>query len=165
MLKRVFNALDNGDGVGVAALLENRQIDGALTVNANNVGLDGLRVNGFAHVADKHGRLRLADGLQRHGVDIGCRGRLAVGVEVVVVRANLHVAGGENQVGVIDFAHDVHGAQLMRLQLERVHINHDLAVAAAKGLGNRGARNVGNLISNVEASEVLKLGFVEALSL
>src|SRR5215472_2075825 len=53
----------------------------------------------------------------------------------------------------------------MRLQFERVYINHDLAIASAEGLRNRGPRHVGNLISNVEAAEVLKLRFVQAQAL
>src|SRR5256884_653768 len=134
MLESAFDAIDDGDGVGIAALFENGKVDGALPIHSYDVGLDGLGVYGFADIADKHRGLRLADTLERHGVDVRGRRSLAVGIEVVIVRTDFDVAGGKNQVGVVDFAHHVHGTQLMRLELQRIDVNHDLAIAPAERL-------------------------------
>ncbi len=53
--KRFLDALDDGDGVGFAALFENGKVDGALPIHSYDVGLDGLGVYGFADIADKEG--------------------------------------------------------------------------------------------------------------
>ena len=42
VLHRVLDAVHHRDGVGVAALLEHRQVDRGLAVHAHDVGLDLL---------------------------------------------------------------------------------------------------------------------------
>ncbi len=39
-----FHAVHDGDGVAVAALLEDGHIDGTLAIDADDIGLDGPRV-------------------------------------------------------------------------------------------------------------------------
>ena len=46
-----LDAVHDGDGVAVAALLQDRQVDGFLAIDAHDVGLDLLRVLRMAHVA------------------------------------------------------------------------------------------------------------------
>ncbi len=58
----------------------------------------------------------------------------------------------------------IHGAQLIGLQLQRIHVNHDLAVPAAIGRRNGGAGNAGNLISNLELQVVVKLRLAQPLA-
>ena len=57
------------------ALFEDRQIDGVLAVDANDVGLNRGVVFGVADIGDQ--KLPIADGLERQPVDIGCRGESA----------------------------------------------------------------------------------------
>ena len=93
----------------------------------------------------------------RHGAE------LAVGVDVVVELADLHVARRKNQVGVVHRPHHVHQAQLMRFELVRIGVDHDLAVSAAERLRHAGARHAGDLVANLELRQVAKLRLVQAL--
>ncbi len=52
VLQRVADSVDDRDGVAVAALLQDRQIDRALAVDAHDVGLDGVGVLGIANIGD-----------------------------------------------------------------------------------------------------------------
>ncbi len=150
-----LDAVDHRDGVDVTALLENRQIDGALSVDAHDVGLD---LRGVARLTDvAHHHRRAADGLERQPVDLGDGVELTVGVDVVVERPDDHVPGRQDQVRVVDRAHDVHHAQLVGLELERIDIDHDLPIASAERLRNRGAGHIGHLIAHVELTEVSQL--------
>src|SRR4029077_6548111 len=108
VLESVLDAIHDGDGVGVPALLQDWQIYRRLAVHPNDVGLNGVSIHGFADIADENGGL--ADCFQRHAVDELCGGRLAVGVQVVIDGTDLNVAGGENEVALVDGAHHVHGA-------------------------------------------------------
>ena len=90
---------------------------------------------------------------------------LAVDVKIVIVRADFHVAGGQDQIGVVDRADDIHDAQLMRFELERIHIDHNLPVTSAKRHGHRRAGHVGDLVANVKLAEVAQLGFGQAFTL
>ena len=88
------------DGVAVAALLEDGHVDRALAVDAHDVVLQGAGIHRLADVAHQH--RRVAHRLERHLVHRLRVGKLAVGVDVEVLRADAHVAGGQNQVGVVD---------------------------------------------------------------
>ena len=68
LLSLFADAIDHGDGVRVAALLEDRQVDGALAIDADDVVLKGLRVLGFPDVGDAHGRL--PHHLERRAIDV-----------------------------------------------------------------------------------------------
>ncbi len=43
---------------------------------------------------------------------------LAVGINVVVVAADLDIARGQHNIGFVDSAHHIHRAELVRFQLE-----------------------------------------------
>src|SRR5581483_3264294 len=100
------------------------------------------------------------DGLERKPVDIRDRVDLTVGVQVVVVWPDLDVAGRKYQVRLVDLANDVHDAELVRLQLERVYIDHDLAVLAAERLRHRGAGDICDLVADVVLPQVTQLRLV-----
>ena len=160
---QILHAVDDRDRVGVAALLHHRQVDRRLAVDGHDVVLDLMGVLGAADVA--HGHRRAADGLQRNAVDVGNRAELAVGEDGVVERPDLHVARRQNQVGVVDGAHHVHRAHLVRLQLRRIDVDHDLAVLAAERRRHRRAVHAGQLVADGELAEVAQLRFVQPLAL
>ena len=163
MLHRVLDAVHDRDGVGVPALFEHRQVDRRLAIHAHHVGLDLLRVLGIADVGDAD--RRLPDGLHRQVVDLLDGAQLAVGVDVVVQHADLHIAGRQNQVGIVHGADHVHQAQLVRFQFVGVRVDHDLAVPAAERLRHAGAGHAGNLVAHLELSQIAQRGFVQALAL
>ena len=66
----------------------------------------------------------------------------------VVVRPDLDVARRQDQVGVVDGADHVHRAHLVRLQLRRIDVDHDLAVLAAEGRRHRRALHAGELVAD-----------------
>src|SRR4029077_14894404 len=162
MLEGIGDAIDHGDGVRVAALFENRQVDRGLAIHAHDVGLNSLGVHGLADVAHQH--RGLANGFERHAVNGRCRRRLAIGVEVVLERHDLHVTGRQDQVGLVDLAHYVHGAQLVCIKLKGIDVHHDLAVSATEGLRHGSTGNIGNLIPDGVLTQIVKLSFVEAFS-
>ncbi len=68
MLNGVLDTIHNGDGVGVAALLEDRHVDRSLAVDAHQIGLDLLGVLGISDILYSHGGL--PDSLQRQPVNV-----------------------------------------------------------------------------------------------
>ncbi len=106
----------------------------------------------------------MANGFEGHRVD-GIGGRsLCVGIEIVVEGANFDVAGRENQVALVDLADDVHGAKLMGFELERIDVDHDLAILAAERLGHGSTGDIRNLVANIELAKVVELRFIEAFA-
>jgi hypothetical protein len=160
---RLLDAVDDRDRVGVASLFEDGQVDRALPVHADDVRLDRVGVGRVTHVANQD--RGAPDGLQRQAVDLVGRGELAVRVEVVVGRADLHVAGGEDQVAVVDGADDVHDGQLVGLELQRVDVDHDLPVLPAERLRHGRTGDAGHLVAHGVLSEVPELRLVQALAL
>ena len=158
----VPNAIHDFDRVRIAALLQDRQVDGALPVHADDVVLQRLRVLRFADV--RHSHRRLPHHLQRHLIDVGHAAEHAVGVDVVVEAPDLHVAGRQNHVRFADRPHHVHQAQLVRFQLERIGVQHHLAAASAERLRHRRARNAGQLIANHVLRDVLELRLGKAFA-
>ena len=122
-----------------------------------------MGVLGCADIGDAH--RGFADHLDRQVVDLLEGVQLAVGVDVVVERADLDVSRGEDQVRCVDGAHDVHGAQLAGLQLVRIGVHHYLAVAATEGLGHAGAGDPGDLIAHLELCQVAQFRLVEPFAL
>ncbi len=53
----------------------------------------------------------------------------------------------------------------MRLQLQRIDVDHDLAIFPAVGRRHRGARDTGNLVANLELQIIVQLSFVESLAI
>ena len=147
--------------VGVASLFHDRDVAGSLAVDAHNVVLNLIGVLGLAHIVDR-GPSRSGSSNRNfsqllHGVD------KAVGVDVIVVGADLDVARRQNQIGTVDGAYNVHGTQLARTQLVGINIDHDLAVFAAKRRRNLRSLHHRDLITNLELSVIVELRFVEAL--
>ena len=85
-----------------------------------------------------------------------CR-NLAIGIDVVIFGADAHVAGGQNQVRLVYRRHHIHQAKVVRLKLQRINVNHDLAVSTAKGLRHGCAGHAGNLISYLELRQILQI--------
>src|ERR1700733_1138580 len=156
------HAVDDLDGVAFAGLLEDRYIDGVLSIDANDVGLDGAGVLGVSDVRDEHGRV--AGGLEGHGVDLLRAGDLTVGVQVVVLGANAHVARGQNEVGLVHAIDYVHEAHVVGFELQRIDIDLNLAITAAIRLRHGSAGHVGDLVADLELCEVFEIGLVEAFA-
>ena len=106
----------------------------------------------------------IADRLQRHIVHLGRVGKLTVTVDVVVARANAHIARGQNLVGFVYGPHHIHRAELGRLQLYRVDVELNLPVLASEGLRHRRTRHIRNLVTNIELSQVMQLRFIKSLA-
>ena len=114
---RVLDAVHDRDGVGIAALLQHRQIDRWLAVHAHDIGLNLVRIQRLADVLHQH--RRVAHGLQGKAVDFSRVWQLAVGVEVVVNRPDLHITGRQNQVAVIDSSGCQRAAPVLRAKTSR----------------------------------------------
>ena len=125
--------------------------------------MDLVRVLGLADVA--HGNPALADSLDRNAIQLIDLVDQAVGVNVVVVRADLDVAGRQDQVVLVDRVNHVHHAQLARKQLVRIDVNHHLAVFSAERRRNLGSFHNGDLVANRELSDIVQLRLAEALAL
>ena len=93
---RLSNAVHNSDCVGIAALLEDRDVHGFLSIHAHDVVLQKRAVHGFANVGDEYGFLAFR--FQRDIVDSLRIRHLRVCVYVVVQRADANVARGKDQV-------------------------------------------------------------------
>ena len=94
------DAIDHGDSIGVATLLQHGQIDRALPIDANYVALNCGGIFGAADIANTDGRL--ADHFQGKVVDLFERRQLAVGIDVVIERADGHVASRQDEVRIVD---------------------------------------------------------------
>jgi len=156
------DSIDDGDGVGIATLLENGEIDGALAVDTDQVVLDLGGILGFADVADEDGGI--SGGLERQAVHIGHIPELAVGIDVVVEVADADIACGEDEVGIVDRADDVHHRELGGFKLEGVDIDHDLAVLPAERLWDGCAGDIGDLVPDGVLPGVPELGFGHSLA-
>ena len=117
MFHALTNAVHNRDGVAAAALLENRQIDRAFAVHADNVVLQLSAILRMSNIAYQHGGI--SHSFQRNGIDIRRLRHLAVRVDVVVFGADANITRRQNQVGVVDrFVHVV-DAEAVGFQLHR----------------------------------------------
>ena len=163
VFQRCAYSVDNRNGVAVAALLQDREVHRALAIDAHDVGLDGTGIFGIADVGHHH--LTVAFDLQRQTVDLLRRRQLAVGVDVVVLRADAHIASGKDGVRLVHCAHYVHQAQLVSFQLHRIDVHLDLAILPAERLRHRCARHIRNLVAHGELPDVVQLGFVQSLAL
>ena len=119
-------------------LLEYGNIHRPLPIDADDVGLDGPRVFRFADIRHHDGGV--ADRLQRQVVDLFRSRDLAVGVNVVILGTDTNITSRQDEIGFVYRPDHVHQTEVVSLQLERIDIDHDLAVASAKRLGYRGAR-------------------------
>ena len=78
MHQRVLDSFHHRNRIGIASLLQDRQIHRRLPIHAHDVGLNRFRVDGFANIADQY--RRLPHRFQWHGIDGFCRRCLAVGI-------------------------------------------------------------------------------------
>jgi hypothetical protein len=106
MLCGRLDSIHDRDGVAVAALLQNRNVDRMLSVDAHDVRLNCAGVFGLADIADHH--RAQSHRFQRNLVHLFRARHLAVGVDVVVLGADAHVAGGQDQVRLVHRLHHVH---------------------------------------------------------
>ena len=88
----------------------------------------------------------------------------AIGVDVVIERSHLHVAGRQDEVGSVHSIYDVHRAQLPGCQLEGIDVHHDLAVLAPEGRRNFRTLHHSDLIADRELPHVVKLGLIQAVA-
>src|SRR6185437_878275 len=112
----------------------------------NHIRLDLARILSLSHITHRY--CAGANGFQRQFVYIRDILQLAVGIDVVVVWANLCISRRQNQVRTVYGAHDIHGTEVVSLQLKRVDIDHDLAVFASEGRRHRGSRYSRQLVTH-----------------
>ncbi len=162
MLHCVANAVDDLDGVGAAALLEDGDVDGMLAVYADDVGLQLAGVLRGADIADEDGGS--ARGLDGHCVDLLDHWDLTVGVDVVILRADTDVAGWEDQIRFVDRMDDVHDGELVCFEFHWIDVDLNLAILSAIRLWHRCAGDIRHLIADGELGEIFELGLVKALA-
>ena len=64
----------------------------------------------------------IADGLQRNVVELVHVVDEAVRVDVIIERADLNIAGGQDQILIVDGVHHVHHAEVARNQFVRIDV-------------------------------------------
>ena len=79
------DAIDDGNRIGIAALFEDWNVNGVLPVDTHDVGLELAAIDSMTNVA--HEDRGIADSLEWDAVDSVGRRHLAIGVDVVVLRA------------------------------------------------------------------------------
>ncbi len=144
-------------------MLQNGEINRRLPIHTHDIALYLRGIRRLADVGHEH--RGIPDRLQREPIDVRQRLDLAIGIQVVIVRPDLHIPCRQDQVRLVDGAHDVHDAQLVCLELQRVDIHHDLPILAAEGLRYRRARHIGDLIADVVLTQVAQLRLLEPLPL
>src|SRR5580698_5130907 len=61
--------------------------------------------------------------------------------------------------------HHIHHTELRRFELQRIDIDHDLAIRAAVGLRNRSSGDVRDLVAHCELRHILELRLIHACAL
>ena len=122
-----------------AKLPVDRDVDLALAVDADDVGLDVVGVLGGGDVAQIDGAAVLVP--QRNVPHVGDVLVHRIGVEHVVEIAELGVAAGQEDVGRVERIHDIQRRKPARLHLLAVEVGHDRADLAAIDHRRHGARN------------------------
>ena len=89
---------------------------------------------------------------------------MAVCIDIEVLRADPNVARGQNQVRIVHAANNIHHAQVMRFELQRIYKDLNLSICAAKRLGDRRALHVSNLVANGELRQIFQLGLIQAFA-
>jgi len=100
--------LHHRDGIAVAAGFHDGDVGGFLAVDAHDVVLQLAGVFCLADVADGHPAR--ADRLDRQVVQVFDILNEAVGIDVIVARADPDVSGGQNEVALVDSVDHVHHA-------------------------------------------------------
>src|SRR6202007_3156290 len=105
MFDAIPHSVDDLDGIAISTLFQNGQVDGFLTINANNVVLNGGRVLGVSDIAKTY--KRVANRLEWDVIHLGDVRQLSIAVNVVVAWADADVPGGQNPIGIVDCAHHI----------------------------------------------------------
>ncbi len=153
-----------GDDVqrGCVARLQKGDERGPLPVDAHNVG---LRRKAVAHIADVVDVDRRAVySLDRQVVERRNRLRRAVGLDLIVDLAHLHIAGGQDDVLRAHRVHHVGSGEAIGLQLLGVDVHLHLALLAAVWEGHGGALHRGQLGANEVRAKVVQLLLCEAVA-
>jgi hypothetical protein len=132
-----------------------------LAVDANDRGLRLVRVDDAADVLDVDRRVAGAlppdDDVLHRPDDL----ELVVRVEVVVEAAHVDVAGGQEEVRVVDRAHHLEDGQALGVQLVAVEVHGDLAHFAAVDRRRRDAAQPLDLGLNDVVGQIAELPLVE----
>ena len=96
MLRQRTHVVHYLDRVGVAALLHDRDVGRFLPVDPDDVVLQLARILRLCHVAQRHPAL--AHRFHRNAVEVFDILYEAVRINVVIVRPDLHIARGQNQI-------------------------------------------------------------------
>ena len=122
-----------------------------------------MPILGVADVSDSH--RGLPHDFDRNLVDLRDGLQLAVGINAVIERSDLHITGGQDEVCQVQRPDYVHQAQLVGLQFVGIGIHHDLAVSAAERRRDARARYAGDLVSNLKLRQVAQLCLIQTLAL
>jgi len=158
VLERGLDAVDHGERVG-ARLPVDRQVDLSLAVHPHDVGLDLRAVPGLPDVAQEH--RRVADHLDRHGVEIFDLRHHCIGDDLEIEVAELGIAGRDEDVLVAQGRHDIERRQVARCKLHGIDVGEDAAQLAAVDRGRDHARNALQSIAQIEVGDVVEPGLVE----
>ena len=112
MLDQLPNSVHDGNRVGVAALLHDRNIGRSLPVDAHDVGLNPVSIFRFSYVVHRYPGMSVD--LQWNVPQLFHAVDQTVGIDEIVVRSHLHVARGKNQVRIVDRLDYVHRTELAR---------------------------------------------------
>jgi hypothetical protein len=156
--ERVLHRIDDGERGGIAVLDDGEQ-HRAVAVGAHHVLLHRVAVMHLADVLDEHGGT--ARILDRDVVEIVDGGRNRVGAHGELGVADLGEARRQRQVLGVDGVDDVERGQPLGLQLERVDVDHDLAVLAAGWRRQRHAVDRGELLAQAVDAVVVELLLVQ----
>ena len=158
---QVPHPVDHLNGVGIAPLLHDGDVTRFLAVHPHDVVLNLIGVLGLPHVShrDPRGPHRLDGDI----VQVLHLVHQAIGIDVVIVGAHLHIAGGQDQIRLVHRVHHVHGSHLARKELVGVHVHHGLPVLPAKRRRDLRPLHHRNLVADGKLRVVVKLRFGEPL--
>src|SRR6267143_7328499 len=142
-----LDTVDHRDGVGISSLFHYGEVNRFLSIDANSIDLNLLSILSASNITHENGGA--VNSLERKRIDVRSGRELAIRIEVVIDVSQSHIACRQYEIAVIYGANDVHDAQLMRLEFQRIDVDHNLAVTSAKGLRDARSGHIGNLVSNV----------------
>src|SRR4029077_11227555 len=156
------DAVDHRECVRIASLLHHGQIDGTLSIDADDVVLQRMRVLELSNVRHEY----RAGAVHFDWILAGVlQVELRIRVDVVVKVSDLDVAGRQDHVRLTERPNYVHGADLPRFELERIDIELDLPPRSAERLRNRRAGNTRQLVANEILRDVLQIAICHALAI
>ena len=146
---------------GSVAVLDHGQQHGAQTVFAHDVLLHGIGIAHLADILDIDGRaVRI---FERDVVEIADRSGDRVGVDRVLLVADLGGSGRQSEILRIDRVHDVERGKPLGQQLGGVEIDHDLPVLAAGRRRKGHPVHGGQLLTQAIDAVVVELLLIESV--